>query len=66
MISIYRQIIIHDYFLNSNNLHLRTHRHQQSPCLSPLKLNSCFGVERSFPLDLENSKNSEVTFTQTI
>src|SRR5262249_8949226 len=46
--------------------HRVTHTHHLSPGLSPGKPYSGTGVTRSFPSSTEKSKNSRVTFTQTV
>jgi transcriptional regulator with XRE-family HTH domain len=41
-------------------------KHQRSPGFRPAKPNSGIGVERSFPRDLENSRNAAVITTHTV
>jgi len=42
------------------------HRHHLSPALRPGKLYWGIGVERSLPIDFENSRNSSVMTAQTV
>ena len=46
--------------------HLEAHKHQQSFSLSPAKPYSGIGVDKSFPTDLENSRNSAVIRQHTV
>ena len=51
-------------FLNAS-FHLIAHKHQPSPGFKPGNLNYGFGVDKSFPLNFVNSKNSLVIIAQT-
>ena len=42
------------------------HTHQPSPAFNPGNPNSGWGVIKSFPASLHHSKNSVVTFAQTV
>jgi len=48
------------------SIHLSAHKHQASPGLSPGKLNSFLGVDKSLPFDFENSRNSSVIIAHTV
>ncbi len=51
---------------SSADFHLVTQTHHLSPGLSPGNPHSGTGVTRSLPSSTEKSKNSRVTFTQTV
>ena len=48
------------------SFHLEAQRHHKSPWTRPLNSNSGLGVDKSFPTDFENSKNSEEAVTRQL
>ena len=44
----------------------KAHKHQRSPGFTPGNSNSGFGVDKSFPADLLNYKNSSVAKIHTV